>query len=216
MRMSGGWPNSSSTRQARMFSQKAESNVDVVNKRVRDMLGWRAITRSRLATAPIWKVSCRTRHKRRERTRGSTDALNSDFSFTFICTTAAHEQQSLLKSDDKMAEEAKTLFTETSAYSLAAVAMIGFTASTAANAFLPENARWQDRAAFVWLVRNTCLRSAVNCTNVSRDRRLTRSSISHLKAPSSTSLPSAVKLSRARALLPNFGKNTRSQTSDGA
>ena len=43
-------------------------------------------------------------------------------------------------------------FTATSAYSLAAVAMIGFTASTAANAFLSENARWQDRATFVWLV----------------------------------------------------------------
>lgn len=43
-------------------------------------------------------------------------------------------------------------FTATSAYSLAGVAMIGFTASTAANTFLPEDARWQDRATFVWLV----------------------------------------------------------------
>ncbi|KLO16740.1 Emopamil-binding protein [Schizopora paradoxa] len=50
-----------------------------------------------------------------------------------------------------MTEEAKVFFTETSAYSLAAVAMIGFTASTAANAFLSEDARWQDRATFVWL-----------------------------------------------------------------
>ena len=47
------------------------------------------------------------------------------------------------------------IFTEVSAYSLAAVAMIGYTASTAANAFLPKNARWQDRTTFVWLVSPT-------------------------------------------------------------
>ena len=51
-----------------------------------------------------------------------------------------------------MADVEHSVFTETSAYSLAAVAMIGFTASTAANAFLPENARWQDRLTFIWLV----------------------------------------------------------------
>ena len=58
-------------------------------------------------------------------------------------------------SQDKMVLETTTqpeFFTATSAYSLAGVAMIGFTASTAANAFLPENAKWQDRATFVWLV----------------------------------------------------------------
>jgi len=43
------------------------------------------------------------------------------------------------------------IFTATSAYSLAAVAMIGFTASTAANAFLEDDAPWQDRATFIWL-----------------------------------------------------------------
>lgn len=48
--------------------------------------------------------------------------------------------------------EAPAFFTETSAYSLAAVAMIGFTASTAANTVLPQNARWQDRLTFIWLV----------------------------------------------------------------
>jgi len=46
---------------------------------------------------------------------------------------------------------AMSIFTETSAYSLAAVAMIGFTASTAANSFLEEKARWQDRLTFIWL-----------------------------------------------------------------
>jgi len=50
-----------------------------------------------------------------------------------------------------MTTEARPVFTETSATSLAAVALIGFTASTAANAFLPDNAKWQDRLTFLWL-----------------------------------------------------------------
>lgn len=49
-------------------------------------------------------------------------------------------------------EAATSIFTETSAYSLAAVALIGFGASTASNSWLPENARWQDRLTFFWLV----------------------------------------------------------------
>lgn len=46
-----------------------------------------------------------------------------------------------------------SVFTATSAYSLAAVAGIGVVASIAARALLPKNAPWQDRATFIWLVR---------------------------------------------------------------
>ncbi|EIN12904.1 Emopamil-binding protein [Punctularia strigosozonata HHB-11173 SS5] len=45
----------------------------------------------------------------------------------------------------------KPFFTATSAYSLAAVATIGILARTGARAFLPRNARWQDRFTFIWL-----------------------------------------------------------------
>ncbi|KAL5501698.1 hypothetical protein ACEPAH_8958 [Sanghuangporus vaninii] len=47
--------------------------------------------------------------------------------------------------------EPPTIFTKTSAYSLAAVATIGFVAKTAAGTFLPKSARWQDKFAFIWL-----------------------------------------------------------------
>ncbi|THH06195.1 hypothetical protein EW145_g4250 [Phellinidium pouzarii] len=47
--------------------------------------------------------------------------------------------------------EPPTLFTATSAYSLAAVAFIGFVAKTAAGALLPKSTRWQDKFAFIWL-----------------------------------------------------------------
>ncbi|KAL5482532.1 hypothetical protein ACEPAI_9126 [Sanghuangporus weigelae] len=47
--------------------------------------------------------------------------------------------------------ESPTIFTKTSAYSLAAVATIGFVAKTAAGALLPKSARWQDKFAFIWL-----------------------------------------------------------------
>ncbi|KIM56807.1 hypothetical protein SCLCIDRAFT_206877 [Scleroderma citrinum Foug A] len=43
------------------------------------------------------------------------------------------------------------IFTATSAYSLAFVAVIGFFAKTASNALLPRNASWQDRLTFIWL-----------------------------------------------------------------
>ena len=46
-----------------------------------------------------------------------------------------------------------SVFTATSAYSLAGVAGIGLVASTAARALLPKNAPWQDRVTFIWLVR---------------------------------------------------------------
>ena len=46
-----------------------------------------------------------------------------------------------------------SVFTATSAYSLAGVAGIALVASTAARALLPKNASWQDRATFIWLVR---------------------------------------------------------------
>ncbi|KDQ62524.1 hypothetical protein JAAARDRAFT_30426 [Jaapia argillacea MUCL 33604] len=49
------------------------------------------------------------------------------------------------------ATEAPSFFTATSAYSLAAVATIGFLANTGANALLPKSARWQDRFTFIWL-----------------------------------------------------------------
>ncbi|TDL16235.1 Emopamil-binding protein [Rickenella mellea] len=42
-------------------------------------------------------------------------------------------------------------FTQTSAYSLAAVTLIGVVASTAAKSFLPKGAKWQDKVTFVWL-----------------------------------------------------------------
>ncbi|KAN0127607.1 Emopamil-binding protein [Lactarius tabidus] len=47
--------------------------------------------------------------------------------------------------------QAPSVFTATSAYSLAGVAGIALVASTAARALLPKNAPWQDRATFIWL-----------------------------------------------------------------
>lgn len=48
-------------------------------------------------------------------------------------------------------------FTATSAYSLAAVSAIAAVATLGARACLPKNARWQDRATFIWLVRPVVL-----------------------------------------------------------
>ncbi|KAF8192192.1 Emopamil-binding protein [Pholiota molesta] len=47
--------------------------------------------------------------------------------------------------------EAPSIFTQTSAYSLAGVAGIGLLAHLGATALLPRNARWQDRFTFIWL-----------------------------------------------------------------
>ncbi|KAI0289188.1 Emopamil-binding protein [Russula brevipes] len=44
-----------------------------------------------------------------------------------------------------------SVFTATSAYSLAGVAAMAFLATAAARSLLPKNARWQDRVAFIWL-----------------------------------------------------------------
>jgi len=46
-----------------------------------------------------------------------------------------------------------SVFTTTSAYSLAGVAGIAIIATTGARALLPKNAPWQDRVTFIWLVR---------------------------------------------------------------
>jgi hypothetical protein len=46
-----------------------------------------------------------------------------------------------------------SVFTATSAYSLAGVAGIAIIATTAARKLLPRNAPWQDRVTFIWLVR---------------------------------------------------------------
>jgi hypothetical protein len=48
-----------------------------------------------------------------------------------------------------------SVFTATSAYSLAGVAGIAVIATTAAGTLLPKNAPWQDRVTFIWLVRTT-------------------------------------------------------------
>lgn len=44
-------------------------------------------------------------------------------------------------------------FTATSAYSLAAVSAIAAVATVGSRVYLPKNARWQDKATFIWLVR---------------------------------------------------------------
>ncbi|KAL0961389.1 hypothetical protein HGRIS_006340 [Hohenbuehelia grisea] len=44
-----------------------------------------------------------------------------------------------------------TIFTATSAYSLAGVAFVGTLAYIGANVLLPKNARWQDHYTFIWL-----------------------------------------------------------------
>jgi len=50
-----------------------------------------------------------------------------------------------------VAEVAPTIFTVTSAYSLVFVAAVATVAWVSANALLPKNARWQDRATWIWL-----------------------------------------------------------------
>lgn len=57
---------------------------------------------------------------------------------------------------------ATSVFTTTSAFCLAAVAGIGVVAVTASRKLLPNDATWQDRWTFIWLVRNYVL--CVNAT----------------------------------------------------
>lgn len=45
-----------------------------------------------------------------------------------------------------------TIFTKTSAFSLAGVLAVGVIAYVGSKVFLPKNARWQDRYTFIWLV----------------------------------------------------------------
>jgi len=45
-----------------------------------------------------------------------------------------------------------SIFTLTSALSLAGVSLIGFVAFYASKVLLPKNVRWQDRYTFIWLV----------------------------------------------------------------
>ena len=44
-----------------------------------------------------------------------------------------------------------TIFTATSAYSLAGVVTIGLLSYIGSKTLLPKNARWQDKATFAWL-----------------------------------------------------------------
>ncbi|KAH9985074.1 Emopamil-binding protein [Russula compacta] len=50
-----------------------------------------------------------------------------------------------------MTTQPPSVFTATSAYSLAAVAGIAVVATTASRKWLPKNAPWQDRVTFIWL-----------------------------------------------------------------
>jgi len=52
-----------------------------------------------------------------------------------------------------MSSPSPSVFTATSAYSLAAIAGIAVIATAAARTLLPKHAPWQDRVAFIWLVR---------------------------------------------------------------
>ena len=54
-----------------------------------------------------------------------------------------------------MSSATRTIFTPTSAFSLAGVAGVALVAYIASKALLPKNARWQDRYTFIWLVRTS-------------------------------------------------------------
>jgi hypothetical protein len=49
--------------------------------------------------------------------------------------------------------DAPSIFTKTSAFSLAGVLVIFIAAYSASHVFLPKNAKWQNRYTFIWLVR---------------------------------------------------------------
>ena len=51
-----------------------------------------------------------------------------------------------------MSSATPSIFTPTSAFSLAGVAGVGLLAYIASKALLPKNSRWQDRYTFIWLV----------------------------------------------------------------
>lgn len=50
-------------------------------------------------------------------------------------------------------QEAPSIFTATSAVSLAGVLSAYLLASAAARRYLPRDGRWQDKTTFIWLVR---------------------------------------------------------------
>jgi hypothetical protein len=96
--------------------------------------------------------------------------------------------------------DAPTIFTKTSAFSLAGVLAVGLIAYVGSKLFLPKNARWQDRYTFIWLVSSlfkftmqpphpwrTCIVPTILPWGVTYTliyRLSTRSSISCSKAPS--------------------------------
>jgi hypothetical protein len=85
---------------------------------------------------------------------------------------------------DKMPES--PIFTLTSALSLAAIAAIGFVAFFGSKVLLPKSARWQDRAAFIWLVSMLMRRSFVCNLPIACDRHSMRWYVSRSKALSFT------------------------------
>ena len=94
-------------------------------------------------------------------------------------------------------QEPPSIFTATSAVSLAGVLAAYLFASTAARKFLPLNGRWQDKVTFIWLVRmNDCPdadAAKVNCLI----RCSTVSSTLSLKPAFFTSQPSVVQSMQA-------------------
>jgi hypothetical protein len=65
-----------------------------------------------------------------------------------------------------MHETGQAIFTETSAYSLAAVAAIGVVAYIGSKLLLSKNASWQDRVTFIWLVSTRSCNALLNYDNV--------------------------------------------------
>ena len=90
-----------------------------------------------------------------------------------------------------------TIFTKTSAYSLAGVLALGFIAYVGSKVFLPKNARWQDRYTFIWLV-SSLFNIVINVAHLHLEitfllRHSMHSSTSYSKAPSYGSLFSVGK-----------------------
>lgn len=64
------------------------------------------------------------------------------------------------------------VFTQTSAYSLGFVAVVGVVAYILANTLLPRSAKWQDRVTFVWLVSTEMLDLSIHTElHVAKDER---------------------------------------------
>jgi len=97
-----------------------------------------------------------------------------------------------------------SVFTLTSALSLAGILLVCFIVYVGSKVFLPKTARWQDGYTFVWLV---CIPARVlyaldrKLTNI-LSRHSTCSYTSHMKAPSSASPPFGIESTPA----PAFGR----------